>query len=77
MQINKDAIYFHQELCAAFRAKEEIYKNLINKGQQNRDQAGDSNVETGINNLKERWESVDIKLTERKVPNYAFYNVKH
>ncbi|XP_078255159.1 dystonin isoform X4 [Rhinoraja longicauda] len=63
----REQLNTHLELCAVFRAKEEIYKNLINKGLQSRDQAGGSNVEAGINNLKERWQSVEIKLTERKV----------
>eukprot|EP00061_Rhincodon_typus_P018405 g47565.t1 len=56
-----------EELCAAFENKEEIYKNLINKGQLSYEGIDDSNVEQGINNLKERWESVEVKLNERKV----------
>ncbi|XP_069742163.1 microtubule-actin cross-linking factor 1 isoform X17 [Narcine bancroftii] len=63
----REQLNAHLELCTVFKAKEEIYKNLINKGQQSCKEAGDSNLEEGINNLKERWESVEIKLSERKV----------
>ncbi|XP_048386213.1 dystonin isoform X1 [Stegostoma tigrinum] len=63
----KEQLNVHLELCAAFEDKEEIYKNLINKGQLSYEGADDSNVEQGINNLKERWESVEVKLNERKV----------
>ncbi|XP_078397943.1 dystonin isoform X24 [Cetorhinus maximus] len=63
----REQLNVHLELCAAFESKEEIYKNLINKGQLSCEEADDSNVEQGINNLKERWESVEVKLNERKV----------
>ncbi|XP_059838236.1 dystonin-like isoform X10 [Hypanus sabinus] len=63
----REQLNAHLELNAAFKAKEEIFKNLINKGQQSCEEAGDSNLEEGISNLKGRWESVETKLTERKV----------
>ncbi|XP_067840170.1 microtubule-actin cross-linking factor 1 isoform X9 [Heptranchias perlo] len=63
----REQLNVHLELCAAFGAKEESYKNLINKGRLNCEEAADSNVEQGISNLVERWESVEVKLTERKV----------
>ncbi|XP_072912635.1 dystonin isoform X3 [Hemitrygon akajei] len=63
----REQLNAHLELNAAFKAKEEIFKNLIKKGQQSCEEAGDSNLEEGISNLKERWESVETKLTERKV----------
>ncbi|XP_038656560.1 dystonin isoform X2 [Scyliorhinus canicula] len=63
----REQLHVHLELCAAFKSKEEIYKNLINRGRLDCEGADDSNVEQGINNLKERWESVEVKLNERKV----------
>ncbi|XP_067876267.1 microtubule-actin cross-linking factor 1 isoform X7 [Heterodontus francisci] len=63
----REQLNVHLELCAAFGSKEEIYKNLINKGRLSCEGADDSNVEQGINNLKERWESVEVKLNEQKV----------
>ncbi|XP_072354529.1 dystonin isoform X17 [Scyliorhinus torazame] len=63
----REQLHVHLELCAAFKSKEEIYKNLINRGHLNFEGADNSNVEQGINNLKERWESVEVKLNERKV----------
>ncbi|XP_043537219.1 dystonin isoform X4 [Chiloscyllium plagiosum] len=63
----REQLNVHLELCAAFESKEEIYKDLINKGQLSYKGVDDSNVEQGINNLKERWESVEVKLNERKV----------
>ncbi|XP_060708162.1 dystonin isoform X12 [Hemiscyllium ocellatum] len=63
----REQLNVHLELCAAFESKEEIYKDLINKGQLSYKGLDDSNVEQGINNLKERWESVEVKLNERKV----------
>uniref|UniRef100_UPI00398EBE39 dystonin isoform X2 n=1 Tax=Pristiophorus japonicus TaxID=55135 RepID=UPI00398EBE39 len=63
----REQLNIHLELCAAFGTKEEIYKNLINKGRLSCEGAADGNVERGINHLKERWESVEVKLTERKV----------
>lgn len=61
---------FIQELCAAFEAKEETYKCLMQKGQQmlaRCPESAETNVEQDINNLKEKWESVQTKLSERKV----------
>lgn len=62
--------FFIQELCAAFEAKEETYKCLMQKGQQmlaRCPESAETNVEQDINNLKEKWESVQTKLSERKV----------
>ncbi|XP_054053080.1 dystonin isoform X24 [Rissa tridactyla] len=59
----------HMELCAAFEAKEETYKCLMQKGQQmlaRCPESAETNVEQDINNLKEKWESVQTKLSERK-----------
>ncbi|NXJ64455.1 DYST protein, partial [Rostratula benghalensis] len=59
----------HMELCAAFEAKEETYKCLMQKGQQmlaRCPESAETNIEQDINNLKEKWESVQTKLSERK-----------
>ncbi|NWW51847.1 DYST protein, partial [Pedionomus torquatus] len=59
----------HMELCAAFEAKEETYKRLMQKGQQmlaRCPESAETNVEQDINNLKEKWKSVQTKLSERK-----------
>lgn len=66
--------FFFQELCAAFEAKEETYKCLMQKGQQmlaRCPESAETNVEQDINNLKEKWESVQTKLSERKVCVYT------
>ncbi|XP_078069449.1 dystonin isoform X8 [Mustelus asterias] len=63
----REQLHVHLELCAAFKSKEEIYRNLINRGRPSCEGADESNVEQGINNLRERWESVEVKLNERKV----------
>uniref|UniRef100_A0A8D0BYN7 Dystonin n=1 Tax=Salvator merianae TaxID=96440 RepID=A0A8D0BYN7_SALMN len=60
----------HMELCSAFEAKEETYKSLMQKGLQmlaRCQETVETNVEQDINNLKEKWESVETKLSERKV----------
>lgn len=59
-----------QELCTAFETKEETYKCLMQKGLQmlaRCPETVETNVEHDINNLKEKWESVETKLSERKV----------
>ena len=59
-----------QEICAAFDVKEETYKTLMQKGQQmltRCPKSAETNIDQDINNLKEKWESVETKLNERKV----------
>ncbi|XP_044277503.1 dystonin isoform X23 [Varanus komodoensis] len=66
----KEQLNTHMELCAAFEAKEETYKCLLQKGLQMLARCPESvetNVEQDINNLKEKWESVETKLSERKI----------
>lgn len=61
---------FSQELCSAFEAKEELYEELLNKGHQllaMTPEGPDSNTEHDLTNLKEKWEAVQAKVTERKV----------
>ncbi|NXM67976.1 DYST protein, partial [Serilophus lunatus] len=65
----REQLNAHMELCAAFEAKEETYKCLMQKGQQmlaRCPESAETNVEQDINNLKEKWESVQTKLGERK-----------
>ncbi|XP_068266571.1 dystonin isoform X3 [Nyctibius grandis] len=65
----REQLNTHMELCAAFEAKEETYKCLMQKGQQmlaRCPESAEANVEQDINNLKEKWESVQTKLSERK-----------
>ncbi|NWW26394.1 DYST protein, partial [Falcunculus frontatus] len=65
----REQLNAHMELCSAFEAKEETYKCLMQKGQQmlaRCPESTETNVEQDINNLKEKWESVQTKLSERK-----------
>ncbi|XP_065256758.1 LOW QUALITY PROTEIN: dystonin [Emys orbicularis] len=65
----REQLNTHMELCAAFEAKEETYKRLMQKGQQMLARcpgSAETNVEQDINNLKVKWDSVQTKLSERK-----------
>ncbi|XP_050806461.1 dystonin isoform X13 [Gopherus flavomarginatus] len=65
----REQLNTHMELCAAFEAKEETYKCLMQKGQQMLARcpgSAETNVEQDINNLKVKWDSVQTKLSERK-----------
>ncbi|XP_019393121.1 PREDICTED: dystonin isoform X12 [Crocodylus porosus] len=62
----REQLNIHMELCAAFEAKEEAYKCLMQKGQQMLARCAESAEANDINNLKEKWESVQTKLSERK-----------
>ncbi|XP_027708800.1 dystonin isoform X3 [Vombatus ursinus] len=65
----REQLNTHIELCAAFEVKEETYKCLMQKGQQmlaRCPESADTNVDQDINNLKEKWESIEAKLSERK-----------
>lgn len=51
-------------------AKEELYQELLNKGQQLlavTPEGSDSNTEQDLASLKDKWESVQGKVAERKV----------
>ncbi|XP_063169537.1 dystonin [Candoia aspera] len=66
----REQLNTHVELCAAFEAKEETYRCLMQKGLQmlaRCPESKETNVEQDINNLKEKWESVETKLSERKI----------
>ncbi|XP_021114851.1 dystonin [Heterocephalus glaber] len=65
----KEQLNAHMEVCAAFDVKEETYRSLMQKGQQmlaRCPKSAETNVDQDINNLKEKWESVGMKLNERK-----------
>ncbi|XP_040284529.1 dystonin isoform X16 [Bufo bufo] len=66
----KEQLDTHLELCAAFEAKEHVYESIMLKSQQMMQRCLDepeANMDQDINNLKEKWESVETKLSERKV----------
>nr|XP_033792320.1 dystonin isoform X9 [Geotrypetes seraphini] len=66
----REQLNTHLELCTGFEAKKETYRSLLLKGQQllaRCPESKDTNVEQDINKLKEKWESVQTKLSERKV----------
>ncbi|XP_073080554.1 dystonin-like isoform X1 [Manis javanica] len=59
----------HMEICAAFDVIEETYRSLMQKHQQilaRCPKSAETNIDQDINNLKEKWESVETKLNERK-----------
>ncbi|XP_053189157.1 dystonin [Scomber japonicus] len=65
----REQLNAHLELCSAFEVKEELYQELMNKGQQLlilTPEGPDSNTEQDLANLKEKWETVQGKVTERK-----------
>ncbi|XP_016053516.1 PREDICTED: dystonin isoform X2 [Miniopterus natalensis] len=65
----REQLNAHMEICAAFDAKEETYRSLMQKGQQllaRCPKSVETNIDQDINNLKEKWESVETKLNERK-----------
>ncbi|KAM8953054.1 dystonin [Pelodytes ibericus] len=66
----REQLNTHLELCAAFEAKECVYKSLMLKNQQIMERCiddPDANVDQDITNLKEKWESVETKLGEQKI----------
>uniref|UniRef100_A0A668V7L1 Dystonin n=1 Tax=Oreochromis aureus TaxID=47969 RepID=A0A668V7L1_OREAU len=66
----REQLNAHLELCSAFEAKEELYRELQNKGHQlltMMPESPDSNTEQDLANLKEKWEAVQAKVAERKV----------
>ncbi|XP_014915962.1 dystonin isoform X5 [Poecilia latipinna] len=65
----REQLNAHLELCSTFEAKEELYRELLNKGGQllaMSPQGPDSNTEQDLASLKEKWEAVQAKVTERK-----------
>lgn len=59
-----------KELCSTLEAKEDIYKQLLQRGQQilaMTPEGQDSSTELDLRNLQEKWECVQAKVAERKV----------
>ncbi|XP_041108031.1 dystonin-like isoform X2 [Polyodon spathula] len=66
----REQLNIHLELLNVFEAKEELYTRLMQKGQQLITfcpEGHDTTTEQDLKNLKEKWESVQTKMTERKV----------
>uniref|UniRef100_A0A8C7UPQ9 Dystonin n=1 Tax=Oncorhynchus mykiss TaxID=8022 RepID=A0A8C7UPQ9_ONCMY len=66
----REQLNAHLELCSTMEAKEELYQQLMNKGQQlltMTPSGQDSNTEQDLRNLQDKWESVQAKVAERKV----------
>ncbi|XP_078477699.1 LOW QUALITY PROTEIN: dystonin-like, partial [Lampetra planeri] len=66
----REQLNAHLELCAALELKEELYQELMKKGQQLLTMAPgspDSNMEQDLTSLKDKWNAVQAKVAERKV----------
>ncbi|KAM4042423.1 dystonin isoform 16-T16 [Anomaloglossus baeobatrachus] len=66
----KEQLDTHLDLCATFEDKEHVYNSIMHKSQQMMQRCLDepeANMDQDINNLKDKWESVETKLSERKV----------
>ncbi|KAM9559764.1 dystonin-like isoform 23-T23 [Salvelinus alpinus] len=66
----REQLNAHLELCSTLEAKEELYQQLMNKGQQLLTMipsGQDSNTEQDLRNLQDKRESVQVKVAERKV----------
>ncbi|XP_036071365.1 dystonin isoform X3 [Oryzias melastigma] len=65
----REQLNAHLELCSALESKEELYQELLNKGIQQlalTPEGSDSTTEHDLTNLKEKWEAVQAKVTEKK-----------
>ncbi|XP_034057777.1 dystonin isoform X10 [Gymnodraco acuticeps] len=66
----REQLNAHLELCSALEVKEDLYQELMNKGQQLlaiTPEGPDSNTEQDLANLKDKWDAVQGKVAERKV----------
>ncbi|XP_048061846.1 dystonin isoform X4 [Megalobrama amblycephala] len=66
----REQLNTHLELCSTLEAKEEIYKQLLQRGQQIlalTPEGQDSTTELDLRNLQDKWECVQAKVMERKV----------
>uniref|UniRef100_A0A4W5L9M1 Dystonin n=1 Tax=Hucho hucho TaxID=62062 RepID=A0A4W5L9M1_9TELE len=66
----REQLNAHLELCSTLETKEELYQQLMNKGQQlltMTPSGQDSNTEQDLRNLQDKRESVQVKVSERKV----------
>uniref|UniRef100_A0AAR2JP14 Dystonin n=1 Tax=Pygocentrus nattereri TaxID=42514 RepID=A0AAR2JP14_PYGNA len=65
----REQLNAHLELCSAMEAKEELYQQLLQRGQQLialTPEGQDSTTEQDLHNLQEKWECVQAKVAERK-----------
>ncbi|XP_069873335.1 dystonin isoform X5 [Dipodomys merriami] len=62
----KEQLDAHTDICTAFAAKEETYRSLMQRGQQMLTDSAETNINQDLTHLKEKWESVETKLKERK-----------
>ncbi|KAM9316059.1 dystonin [Gastrophryne carolinensis] len=65
----REQLNTHLELCAAFETKEEVYKSIMLKSQHMLQRNADdpeASMDQDINNLKEKWQSVETKISEQK-----------
>ncbi|KAL7877334.1 hypothetical protein SRHO_G00039770 [Serrasalmus rhombeus] len=65
----REQLNAHLELCSAMEAKEELYQQLLQRGQQLialTPEGQDSTTEQDLRNLQEKWECVQAKVAERK-----------
>uniref|UniRef100_A0A8B9K7P6 Dystonin n=1 Tax=Astyanax mexicanus TaxID=7994 RepID=A0A8B9K7P6_ASTMX len=66
----REQLNAHLELCGTVEVKEELYQNLLHRGQQLialTPEGQDSTTEQDLRNLKDKWECVQTKVAERKV----------
>ncbi|XP_077437935.1 dystonin isoform X6 [Vanacampus margaritifer] len=63
----REQLNAHLELCSALEVKEELYRELMTKGQQLLSMTPEGNTEQDLGNLKDKWEAVQAKVAERKV----------
>ncbi|KAM4834561.1 dystonin isoform 16-T16 [Thomomys bottae] len=62
----KEQLDVHMEVCATYAVKEETFRSLMQRGQQMRADSAETNTDQDLTHLKEKWESVETKLKERK-----------
>ncbi|KAM4795882.1 microtubule-actin cross-linking factor 1 [Rhinophrynus dorsalis] len=66
----REQLQAHMELYAEFKANEDLYKQLLDKGQLmllSRDDTTGSITEQNVALLKRKWQSISSKVEERKV----------
>ncbi|XP_061645425.1 dystonin isoform X25 [Phyllopteryx taeniolatus] len=63
----REQLNAHLELCSALEVKEELYQELMTKGQQLLAMMPEGNTEQDLANLKDKWEATLAKVAERKV----------
>ncbi|XP_077586323.1 dystonin isoform X14 [Stigmatopora nigra] len=62
----REQLNAHLELCSALEVKEELYQELMIKGQQLLTLTPEGNTEQDLANLTEKWEATQAKVADRK-----------